>query len=61
MLPVNAAVSDAWGVMAAVRSRPVVDTLLTATARVHGLALVTRDTDLRNLGVPMLNLFEAVT
>lgn len=59
VLPVTAAVADAWGSMATLRSRPVVDTLLAATARVHGLVLVTRDRDVQGLGVRVLNPFEA--
>lgn len=59
VLPVNAAVADAWGRIAAIRTVPVVDALLAATARVHGLTLVSRDAGLRDLGVPVLNPFGA--
>lgn len=59
VLPVDTAVADAWGRIAAIRTVPTVDALLAATARVHGLTLVTRDADLRDLGVPVLNPFEA--
>lgn len=59
ILPVDAAVADAWGRIAAIRTVPTVDALLAATARIHGFTLVTRDADLRDLGVPVLDPFEA--
>jgi hypothetical protein len=38
---------------------PVVDSMLAATAIVHGLTLVTRNVDdVRRTGVPFLNPFE---
>ena len=45
LLPVDAAVADRWGRLLAQarRSRPAVDSLLAATALVHGLRLVTRN------------------
>jgi predicted nucleic acid-binding protein len=45
ILPVDAAVADRWGrlVAAAGRTIPAVDSLLAATALVHGLRLVTRN------------------
>jgi predicted nucleic acid-binding protein len=45
ILPVDAAVADRWGrlVAAAGRTIPAVDSLIAATALVHGLRLVTRD------------------
>lgn len=48
ILPVDAAVSTAWGVLASDakvsgRELPVVDGLLLATASVHGLVFVTRN------------------
>ena len=51
ILPVNSAVSDLWGRMSALRPLPTVDGLLAATARVHGLTLVTRnEADVAGLG-----------
>ena len=39
---------------------PVIDGLLAATARVHDMQLVTRNTaDVEGLGVPVLNPFDA--
>jgi hypothetical protein len=62
VLAVDAAVAEAWGRMSAVRSVPVVDALLAATASVHGLVLVTRNTaDVEGLGVQLLNPFAAAS
>jgi predicted nucleic acid-binding protein len=44
ILPVSREIADCWGMMAAVRPAPVTNGLLAATARVHGLVLVTRNT-----------------
>ena len=58
ILPVDAAIANAWGQMHYVRSIPVVDGLLAATARVHGLTLVTRNVQhVQGLGVSLLNPF----
>ena len=43
LLPVDLAVAEEWGRLSAIRSSSVVDTLLAATARVHGLTLATRN------------------
>jgi toxin FitB len=59
ILPINAAVADEWGRMSALRPIPVIDGLLAATAKVHGLTLVTRDADgLQGLGASILNPFK---
>ena len=59
ILGIDAAVAESWGRIAAIRSVPVVDALLAATASVHGLVLVTRNaTDVAGLGVRVLNPFE---
>lgn len=61
ILPVDQAVSLAWGRLAAEGRRsgrrlPVTDGLLLATADVHGLTLVTRnERDCADRGVPVLN------
>jgi len=58
VLPVDMAVAEEWGRLRATASRtvPVIDALLAATAKVHGLTLVTQnDRDFRGLGVPVLN------
>ncbi|MEO7190481.1 MAG: type II toxin-antitoxin system VapC family toxin [Vicinamibacterales bacterium] len=58
VLPVDEPVADEWGRLRALVSRPlpVIDSLLAATARVHGLAIVSRnEKDFRDLGVTIVN------
>ena len=56
ILPVTAAVAHEWGRMNAGDPLPIIDALLAATARVHGLTLVTRNTrDLARTGVALLD------
>jgi predicted nucleic acid-binding protein len=56
ILPIDKAIGTLWGQLTADRSRPVVDTLLAATALVHNLTLVTRNTkDIAGLPVKLLN------
>ena len=43
ILPVDGRVADRWGRLLHIRSGPVVDTLMAATALVHNLVLVTRN------------------
>jgi toxin FitB len=45
LLPIDGVVADRWGrlLAASERSLPAIDSLLAATALVHGLALVTRN------------------
>ncbi len=58
ILPVDMAVAEQWGRLNVPDPLPVVDGLLAATARVHGLTLVTRNTrDIERTGVPVLNPF----
>ena len=58
ILPVDAAVADAWGRMHAIRNVPVVDGLLAATAIVHDLTLATRNVShVQGLGADLLNPF----
>ena len=59
ILPVDGPVAEAWGRMAARRPLSVIDGLMAATAKVHGLTLVTRNiADVRGLDVPVFNPFE---
>lgn len=59
IVPIDAAVSRRWGELSADRSRPVIDTLIAATALVHGLTLVTRNgSDMRGIDVPIINPWE---
>jgi len=58
ILPIDRAVAEEWGRLNVAASLPVIDSLLAATARVHGLALVTRNTkDVAATGVVCLNPF----
>ena len=58
ILPVDAAVADAWGEMFSIRNVPIVDGLLVATAKVHNLTLVTRNiAQVQGLGADLLNPF----
>jgi hypothetical protein len=56
VIPIDAAVATVWGDLTAGRSLPVIDSLLAATAKVHGMTVVTRDTrDIEPTGVPCLD------
>ena len=58
VIPVDEAIADEWGCLNAIRSLPVIDSLLVATARVRKLTLVTRDhKQLHGLGVRVLDPF----
>lgn len=60
LLPVDLAVAEEWGRLTALRTGSVSDTLLAATARVHGLTLATRNLrDVAWTGVSCLNPFDA--
>ena len=60
MLFVDGDVAEEWGRLRARRGATVIDTLLAATARVHELTLVTRNTrDFRSLDVSVLNPWRA--
>ena len=60
LLDLDGDVTEEWGRLRARRNAPVVDTFLAATARVHDLTLVTRNTrDFRSLDVPVLNPWRA--
>lgn len=56
ILNIDAATARLWGDWSSERPRPVVDTLLAATAVVHGLTLVTRNIrDVRGIAVKLLD------
>ncbi len=56
LLPVDGPIARLWGEMSATRSRPVVDTLLAATAIAHGLTLATRNVrDVNDMPVTLHN------
>ena len=55
-LPITTEIAKLWGTWSAQRSRPIIDTLLAATAVAHNLILVTRNVaDVHDLPVPTLN------
>jgi predicted nucleic acid-binding protein len=59
ILPIDRAVTEAWGRMSGERPIPVIDGLLAATAKVHRMTLVTRnDDDVAGLGAKVLNPFK---
>ena len=59
LLPVDREIAEEWGRMNVTATLPVIDGLLAATARVHGLTFVTRNTrDVARTGVTCLNPFE---
>ena len=58
ILLVDQKVAEEWGRMNALATLPAIDSLLAATAHVHGLTFVTRNTkDVARTGVPCLNPF----
>lgn len=60
VLPVDQAVAERWGFFNVPDPLPVLDSLLAATASVHGLTLVTRNLkDVERTGVDCLNPFSA--
>ena len=59
ILPVDRAVANEWGRLNVRRQLPVIDGLLAATAKIHHMTLVTRDTvGIADLDVSILNPFE---
>ena len=60
ILVIDRAVAEEWGRMNVPNPLPVVDGLLAATAKVHGLTFVTRNTKhVARTGVSCLNPFES--
>lgn len=58
ILPVDLRVAEEWGRLSAGGAVSIIDTLLAATARVHGLVLVTRNVQhVAWSGVPCLDPF----
>jgi toxin FitB len=56
ILPIDDVVGVSWGRLMAERSRPVVDTLIAATARAHNKIVVTRNVaDFADAGVTVLD------
>jgi toxin FitB len=60
ILPVDEVIAEEWGRLSVPDPIPVVDGLMAATARVHGLTLATRNVrDVARTGVSCVNPFEA--
>jgi len=56
IVDLDLATATLWGELSAIRTRPLVDTLLAATAIVHNFTLVTRNTrNVEDTGVHLLN------
>jgi len=61
ILSVDEVIAEEWGRLNVPNPIPVVDGLMAATARVHGLTLATRNLrDVARTGVPCVNPFETV-
>ena len=60
VLPVDEPIAEAWALLGIPHPLPLIDGLLAATARVHGLTLVTRNiADIARTGVSLLDPFSA--
>ncbi len=58
ILPVDAAVAEEWGRLNVPNPIPVIDGLVAATARIHGLTLATRNLkDIHRTGVACIDPF----
>ncbi len=58
IVPIDAGVARIWGDLSSDRSRPVIDTLIAATAIANGFTLVTRNSnDLTGIEVSLLDPF----
>jgi toxin FitB len=58
-LEITEQIAEEWGRLDAFAPRPIVDALLAATAKVHGLTLVTRNTvDFESMGIDLLDPFK---
>jgi predicted nucleic acid-binding protein len=56
ILPVDDAVATAWGRLTAQRTRPVIDTLILATAQVNNKIIVTRNVaDFADAGIEVID------
>ena len=61
VLPIDEPVAEAWALQGIPNPLPLIDGLLAATAKVHGLTFVTRNVaDIAVTGVPLLDPFSGV-
>lgn len=62
VLPIDGRVARIWGALSIGRSRPVVDTLIAATAIANDLVLVTRNVrDIRGIDIELINPWDEAT
>ena len=60
MLPIDEPVAEAWALLGIPNPLPLIDGLLAATAKVHGLTLVTRNVaDIATAGASLFDPFTA--
>jgi predicted nucleic acid-binding protein len=60
VLPIDEPIAEAWAILSVPDPLPLIDGLLAATAKVHGLTVVTRNVgDIARTGVPALDPFAA--
>jgi predicted nucleic acid-binding protein len=60
VLPIDEPIAEAWAVLSVPNPLPLIDGLLAATAKVHGLTLVTRNVaDIARTGISVLDPFSA--
>jgi len=58
VLPIDESIAETWARLSVPDPLPLIDWLLAATAKVHGLTLVTRNVaDISRTGVSLLNPF----
>jgi predicted nucleic acid-binding protein len=58
VLPIDEPIAEAWALLSVPDRLPLIDGLLAASAKVHGLTLVTRNTaDVMRTGVAILDPF----
>lgn len=58
VLPIDETIAETWTLLGIPNPLPLIDSLLAATAKVHGLILVTRNiTDIESTGVELLDPF----
>jgi predicted nucleic acid-binding protein len=61
IIPISVTVAEAWGRMNAIRTLPVLDGLMAATAKSTGLTMVTRNVrHFEGVGLHLINPFERI-
>jgi predicted nucleic acid-binding protein len=60
VLPIDEPIAEAWALLSVPNRLPLIDGLLAATAKLHGLTLVTRDVgDFARTGISLLDPFSS--